>query len=506
MTIEPGAGVPDAHDAELLSHVRPPDWRNPTPTAPYNLVVIGAGPAGLVTAAIAAGLGAKVALVERERMGGDCLNTGCVPSKALIRAGRTAAEARRAAELGLAVSGAIDFGAAMERVRRVRARIAREDSARRYRDELGVDVFLGAARFVSGEEIAVEGARLRFRRAVIATGSRPVVPPIEGLPGAGFLTNESVFELRERPARLGVIGGGPIGCELAQAFQRLGSRVVLLEAGAQLLPREDADAVGVVEARMAHEGVRVLTGCAVERVEASGPARRLRVRRAGGASEEIEVDALLVAVGRAPGVEGLDLERAGVAWDAQRGVHVDDHLRTANPRIFAAGDCCMAWKFTHAADAAARIAVQNALFFPMRRVSGLVMPWCTYTDPELAHVGLHEREARQRGIEITTFDVPLAEVNRAVTDGEEEGFARIHVRRGRDEIVGATIVAGHAGELISEITLAMGGRVGLGRILDVIHPYPTQAEAVRRAAGAYTRTRATPLVRALLARWMSLRR
>jgi len=394
----------------------------------------------------------------------------------------------------------------MERMRRIRAQISHEDSARRYRDELGVDVFLGSARFAGSGVVEVGDAQLRFAKAVIATGARAAVPAIEGLEAAGFLTNETVFELTERPRRLGVIGGGPIGAELAQAFARLGSEVTLFERAPQLLPREDADAARIVEDRFQREGIATLLGCALERVEHLHSGKRIHLTRADGGQATVEVDAILVAAGRAPNVEGLNLEAVGVEFDPKRGVHVDDYLRTRNPSIYAAGDIAMAWKFTHAADAAAKIVVQNALFLRSKKLSSLVMPWCTYTDPEVAHIGLYEREAVERGIELTTFEVPLGEVNRAVTDGEDAGFVRIHVKRRSDRIVGATIVSAHAGEMIGEVSLAMTNKLGLRAILASVHPYPTQAEALKRAAGAYMRSRATPAMARLLERWMAWRR
>jgi pyruvate/2-oxoglutarate dehydrogenase complex dihydrolipoamide dehydrogenase (E3) component len=499
---------PDESNRRLLDHVHPADWSNPEPRGRYELVVIGAGTAGLITAAVAAGLGARVALVERHLMGGDCLNVGCVPSKALIRSSRLVAEARRAAALGLPEvdDAAIDFGAAMERLRRVRARISAADAAARYRDELGVDVFLGEARFAGPDAVEVDGRRLHFKKAVIATGARAGAPPIDGLEEAGYLTNETLFRLTERPARLGVIGAGPIGCEMAQAFRRLGSEVVLFDASPKVLPREDADAAAVVQERFRSEGIRLLLGCQLERVEKRGAAKLVRVSGPDAATEVISVDEILVGVGRVPNLEGLELETVGVEADPRRGVKVDDRLRTTHPRIYAAGDVCMNWKFTHAADAAAKIVVQNALFLPTKKLSSLVMPWCTYTDPEVAHVGLGEQEARERGIAVDTYTVPLAEVDRAITDGEDQGFVKIHTRKGSDRILGATIVASHAGEMISEVTLAMVGKLGLGTILNTIHPYPTQAEGIKRAAGAWVRTRMTPLASRLLRIWMRLRR
>jgi pyruvate/2-oxoglutarate dehydrogenase complex dihydrolipoamide dehydrogenase (E3) component len=500
---------PDAFDQKLVANVRPPDWKNPEPRGRYNLVVVGAGSAGLITSALAAGLGARVALVERHRMGGDCLNVGCVPSKSVIRASRMIAEVRRAAdELGLDLpdGAGIDFGAAMERMRRIRAQISREDAAERYRDELGVDVYFGDACFAGRDLVRVNDARLRFKKAVIATGARPAAPPVDGLAESGYLTNETIFDLFRRPRRLGVIGSGPIGSELAQAFARLGCAVVVFDIADRILPREDADAAEVVQRRLTAEGVQLVLGCTLEKVEARGGEKWIRATRADGESREVAVDEVLVAVGRAPNLEGLDLDKAGVEFDAKRGVHVDDHLQTSNPRIFAAGDICMNWKFTHAADAAARIAVQNALFFKTKRLSSLVMPWCTYTDPEVAHVGLSERDAGERGIAVDTYEIPLSKVNRAVADGEDDGFVKIHVVRGRDQIVGATIVASHAGEMISEVTLAMVGKLGLRTLLNVIHPYPTQAEGIKRVAGAYTRARLTPTLKKLLEHWMALRR
>lgn len=497
----------DAHNRLLVDNVHPPGWANPTPEGRYNLVVVGAGTAGLITSLLASSLGARVALVERHLMGGDCLNVGCVPSKAVIRAARRVHEARAARELGLALpeDWRPDFGAAMERMRRIRARISHEDAAARYRDEFGIDVYLGEARFTGPTTLEVEGAELRFRKAVIATGARASAPPVPGLAEAGYLTNETVFELTERPGRLAVIGGGPIGCELAQSFQRLGSRVTLVELSPQVLVREDPDAAEIVQHALARDGVELLLGATLRKVERKGDEKVLHVS-VGDWEGQLVVDQILVGTGRAPNVEGLGLEAAGVDFDPRQGVRVDDHLRTSNRRIYAAGDVCMAWKFTHAAEAAARIVVQNALFFGRRKLSSLVMPWCTYTDPEVAHVGLSARDARKRGIEIDTYQVPIAKANRAVTDGEEEGFVKVHVRKGTDRIVGATVVAAHAGEMISELTLAITRGIGLGALNDVIHPYPTRAEAIKAVAGLYTRTRLTPRVKRAFDAWFRLTR
>ncbi len=493
----------DRHNAELVGNVHPENWKNPKPASRYNLVVLGAGTAGLVTAAGAAGLGAKVALVERRLMGGDCLNVGCVPSKCIIRSSRVLGDIREAEALGVRVpSGSqADFAGVMERMRKIRARISHHDSAKRFQEELGVDVFLGDGRFTGPDTVEVDGRVLRFRKAVIATGARATRPPVEGLEETGYLTNETVFSLTERPARLAVIGGGPIGCELAQAFRRLGSEVTLVEMGAQFLAREDPDAARILLDSFERDGVRVLLETALKKVESAGGAKRLTLEGKGGA-ETLEVDEILVGVGRAPNVEGLGLEAVGVKF-GRNGVEVNDKLQTTNPRIFAAGDICLPFKFTHTADFAARIVIQNALFPGSKNLSSLTIPWCTYTDPEIAHVGLYERDARERGIALDTFVRPFKEVDRAIAEGEEEGFVKIHVSQGSDELLGATIVARHAGEMISELTLAIVGKIGLGKIAAVIHPYPTQAEAIRQLGDAYNRTRLTPFVKGLFRRWLA---
>ena len=502
----------DSHNAELLAQVHPPDWVNPKPEGRYNLVVIGGGTAGLVSAAGAAGLGARVALIERHLLGGDCLNFGCVPSKALLRASRAVFDARNSGRFGVqGLDGVgLDFGAVMERLRRLRAGISRHDSAVRFRDQLGVDVYLGQASFLDHESLEVAGSRLFFDRAAICTGARVMIPPIPGLMEAGFLTNETVFNLTELPQRLAVIGAGPIGCELAQAFARFGTRVTLIQRGQQLLPREDRDAATLLQAALLREGVEMLLETHVEKVEClegtdgTNGGRRLSLLWKE-APLQLEVDAILVGVGRMPNTSGLDLEKAGVAFD-QRGIRVDDQLRTTNTRIFAAGDVCSSLKFTHLADAQARILIANALFLARQKVSSLVVPRCTYTDPEIAQVGLTPAEAGQQGIAVDSFSVSFKDVDRAVLDGEVEGFARVHLRKGTDTILGATLVGRHAGEMISELTLAMTSGKGLAAIGRTIHPYPTQAEAIRKLADAYNRTRLTGPVKKLLTAWLRWRR
>ena len=493
----------DQYNAELIANARPPNWKNPEPAPIYNLVVIGGGTAGLVAAAGAAGLGAKVALVEKNLMGGDCLNAGCVPSKSILRSARYYSDLGDGAEFGGVTPehAPIDFAKAMERMRRVRARISYHDSAERFR-ELGVDVFLGEASFADPRTVKVAGAKLYFKKAIIATGTHASRPAIEGLLEAGYLTNESVFNLTERPRRLMVSGGGPLGCELAQAFCRLGCDVTIVHRTPQFLPGEDRDAAQILAQALGKDGIQVRLNTEVTKVAKSGREKRVHLR-SDDYESVVEVDEILVGAGRIPNVEGLNLKAARVEYDKDQGVHVNDYMQTSNPCIYAAGDVALEYKFTHMADATARMVIQNALFLGRKKFSSLIIPWCTYTDPEIAHVGIYVREARENGIPIKTFTVPMSDVDRAITDGEEEGFVKIHIQEGNDKILGATIVSRHAGETINEITLAMVAGIGLKTIARVIHSYPTQAEAIRQAADAYTRTRLTPLIKRLTTRWLA---
>jgi len=483
----------DAFNRELVNNVHPPTWVNPESSGRYNIVVIGAGTAGLVTAAVASALGAKVALIERHLLGGDCLNVGCVPSKGVIRASRAWAEVRGASEFGLHIPDGIkrDFGAAMARMRKLRARISYTDSAHRFK-KLGVDVFVGSGRFTGSDTVQVNGTTLKFAKAAICTGARAAAPPIPGLEETGYLTNETIFTLTELPPRLAVIGAGPIGCEMAQSFSRFGSQVCLFEKIDHILPREDADAAEIVQAQMAKDRVCFVFDSNVIRVETRGKEKVVHYDMNGG-KMELVVDEILVGIGRAPNVEGLGLETVGVEYNPQSGVKVNTRLQTTNPRIFAGGDICFPFKFTHTADAMAQIIIQNALFpHPLglgyASTDSLIIPWCTFTEPEIAHVGMYETQAKEKGIEIDTFTFKLDEVDRAILDGEDEGFARVHVKKGTDQILGATIVAAHAGEMISEFTLAMKGGLGLSTITGTIHPYPTQAEVIKKVANAWRKT------------------
>lgn len=498
----------DDHNRRLVENVHPPGWVNPKPTERYNLVVVGAGTAGLVTAAIAAGLGAKVALIERHLMGGDCLNVGCVPSKGLLAASRAWSSVRRGAAFGIGGTDGVtyDFGEAMTRMRRLRARISRNDSAQRFAT-LGVDVFFGDGRFVGPGLIDVADTRLSFAKAAICTGARPAVPPIPGLTEAGYLTNETMFSLTELPRRLAVIGAGPIGCEMAQAFARFGSRVSVLDRVGRILPRDDADAAAIIHTRMARDGVTFVLESQVTRVERRG-LDKIVSYEINGERQDLTVDDILVAVGRRPNVDEMGLDTAGVAYDTMSGVTVNDRLQTTNPRIFAAGDVCSRFQFTHAADAHAQVVIQNALFphpfgLGVAHASSLVIPWVTYTEPEVAHVGMTDVEVRAAGIACETFTCKLDELDRAILDGEEEGFARVRVTRWPGTILGATIVSSRAGDLISEVTVAMRNGLGLAAIAGTIHPYPTQAEVIKKVANAWRKSTLTERKQGMLRRWFA---
>ncbi len=491
------------HDRRLEALVRPAAWTNPTPPGRYHLVVIGAGTAGLVTAAAAASLGARVALIERHRMGGDCLNVGCVPSKGVISAARAWHLARQAhADFGgPMVTGSGDFATALDRMRRLRADLASVDSAERFKG-LGVDLYFGEGRFTSPDRIAVDGAELSFRRAVIATGARAAIPPVPGLAELRPYTNETIFDLTAPPRHLLVIGAGPIGCELAQSFARLGVVVSLVDRAPRVLPRDDEEASRVVQAALRREGVHLHLGADLQRAERNGDLVSLVLGGAPG-NVVVEGDAILVAAGRHPNVDGLGLDAAGIAAE-RTGITVDDRLRTSHPRVFAIGDVASRYQFTHAADFQARLVLSNALFFGRGRASKLVIPWATYTSPELAQVGLTLAAAAMKGIAVDSVTVPFHEVDRAVLAGEAEGFLRVVLARGTDRIVGITIVGVHAGELIAEGAVAMTNRLGLSALGRTIHPYPTTAEAYRKAADQWRRRKLTPLARRILGGWFRL--
>ena len=504
----PGLVRESEHDRRLLAEVHPPDWANPEPAERYHLVVIGGGTAGLVTAAVGAALGARVALVERALMGGDCLNVGCVPSKAVLEEARTWHEGHRGTDPGAAgaAAGAAAaheaFGDAMERMRAVRARISGHDSAARFRD-LGVDVFIGEGRFVDGTSVSVGDRRLKFLKAVIATGTHPAIPPIPGLAEAGYRTNETIFSLTSLPPRLAVIGAGAIGCELAQAFARFGADVTILEAGPRILPNDDPEAAAVVENALRREGIEILLSARIAGVGTENGERVISAETAGG-PRRIAAEEVLVATGRAPNVKGIGLEQAGVEF-GDRGITTDFRLRTTNSRIYAIGDVVARHRFTHVADAHARMVVRNALFFGRGSVEDLVIPWCTYTTPELAHVGLTPAQLTERGQSADTVTVSFADVDRARLDGHDEGFLRVHLEPGSDRILGATLVGEGAADILATLTVAMTNGLGLAKLADTIFPYPTRGEIVRKAADQWRRGKLTPAAKQLFQGFFRIR-
>ncbi len=470
-----------------------------------NLVVIGAGSAGLVSAYIAATVRARVTLIEQHQMGGDCLNTGCVPSKALIHAARLAAQARQSERAGVHVGNVrVDFRAVMERVNRAVETIAPHDSVERYR-ELGVDVQRGHARIVSPWVVEVDGRPISTRAIVIASGAEPFVPPIAGIEQADYLTSETLWQLRELPARLLILGGGPIGCELAQAFARLGSTVIQVEAMERLLLREDDEVSAFVQARLVADGVDVRTGHKAVAVEQEG-ASRVLVCEVAGERVRLSYDQLLVAVGRKPRTSGFGLEELGIP--AERTVETDAWLATLYPNIYACGDVAGPYQFTHTAAHQAWYAAVNALFgqFKRFRADYSVIPAVTFVDPEVARVGLNEREAKQQEVEYEVTRYQLDDLDRAITEDHAHGFVKVLTVPGKDRILGATIVGQHAGETLAEIVLAMRHGLGLNKILGTIHAYPTWAEANKYTAGQWKKAHAPERVLRWLARYHAWRR
>lgn len=452
----------------------------------YNLVVLGAGTAGLVAAAGTASLGGRVALIERGEMGGDCLNFGCVPSKALISSARLAQRMREAEKWGLDKhEPRFEFNRVLERMRERRAVIAPNDSQERL-EKLGVDVFRGEGKFTSPHEVEVEGLRLRARNFVIATGTRPAIPTIRGIESVPYFTNETIFdELGEHPKNLAIIGGGPIGCELGQAFRRLGSEVTIFNRGPRILAKEDPEVSAFIQEKLEAEGVRILNG---REIQSAG---------------ELSASVILIASGRTPNIDGLECEAAGVKT-SERGVITNAWLQTSQPHIYAAGDVAGPFHFTHMADHQARIVVRNTLVpfqFLRQKVDYSAVPWCTFVDPEVARAGLNETQAREMKIEFDSVTQQFSEIDRAVVESAESGFAKILLKRGTDKILGVTIVAEQGGELIHEFILAMKHGIGLGQIAATIHVYPTLAEVARKAGDQYNKRRLTPRARKIFS-WL----
>lgn len=537
----------DKYNSTLLDNVHPPNWVDPNPhrksiqstgeikeSSYYDLVVIGAGSGGLVTSAGAAGVGARVALIEENLMGGDCLNVGCVPSKSLIHAAnlvhKLRGDAEHLADSGITIEGGpstvnVDFSKVMERVRRIRSQISHHDSASRFTKELGVEVYFGRGTFSSERTVTVNGRTISFKKAVIATGGYPSLIPMLGLkelhslstavpvnngqPRPAVMTNETVFNLTSQPEHMVVIGAGVVGMELAQAFQRLGTTVTVLGRSGKVLPREDEDLSRLVKDQMESDGVVFRLSVSqytsiqlTDSVLDNGlPEMMLKISETIDGSvidNEIICDAILVAAGRKPNVTGMALEKAGIKYNQQVGLIVNDRLQTSNSRVYGVGDCCSEFKFTHAADFMARIAIRNALFFGRDKMSSLLIPYATYTTPEIASVGLYENDLNEKGIAFKTFEKHFRDNDRALCDGATTGMVRFRVDARSDKILGASVVGAGASNMISEITLAMQSDTGLGKLAAVIHPYPTTAEAVRQAGDLYNKGRLTTAVSVLL--------
>jgi pyruvate/2-oxoglutarate dehydrogenase complex dihydrolipoamide dehydrogenase (E3) component len=521
----------DAYNTKLLDHVHPPDWQDPQVDVKdtYDLVVIGAGVGGLVSAAGAAGVGAKVAMIEAHMLGGDCLNVGCVPSKALIHsatmAHRLTKDNARLEEAGIFVDPnavKVDFDKVMERVRKIRCQIGHHDSATRYSKALGVEVFIGYGKFTSPKSVEVNGQTLNFKKAIIATGGYPALIPMEGLkelhdqttstefnPAAAHplvMTNETFFNMTKQPKHLVVIGAGMIGMELSQAMQRLGTQTIVLGRSGRVLPKEDDDMAEIVKQQMIDDGVTFrlsvkeyvkieLTGYMSE----SGNPEMAVIIMENGASEPTTLlcDAVLVAAGRLANVTGMDLEKANVKYTPE-GLVVNDKLQTTNSKVYGVGDVCSKFKFTHAADFMARAVIRNSLFFGKEKMSNLLIPYATFTSPEIASVGLYGNDLEKKGIEYKVIEKHFKDNDRSICDDTTQGLVRFRVDAKKDKILGATIVGEGAANMISEVTLAMQSETGLGSLASVIHPYPTTAEVLRQSGDVYNKQRLTTTVKILL--------
>jgi len=525
----------DSHNTALLDHVHPPDWNDPKAnksdgSSTYDIICIGAGVGGLVTAASAAGVGAKVAMIEENLLGGDCLNVGCVPSKAIIHSANLAhtvkGDLERLERAGIFVDPnavKVDFKKVMERVRSVRSAISHHDSAERF-TELGVQVYIGRAVFSSERSVVVNGRTLHFKKAVIATGGYPTLIPMKGLKELHeksfsndsteakpiVATNETFFNMTKQPKRLGVIGAGVIGLEMAQAMQRLGSEVTVFGRSGKVLPKEDEDMAAIVKEQMIKDGISFhLAVSDYKEIALNGkvldngyPEMKMTVVEKDPSGEKkestYEFDALLVAAGRRPNVTGMDLELAKVEYDTKKGLIVNDKLQTTNPRVFGVGDCCSQFKFTHAADFMARTVIRNALFFGKGKMSDLLIPYATFTSPEIASVGLYGRDLEELGIEYRVFEKHFKDNDRAICDDKTEGFIRFRIDAKTDTILGCSIVGEGAGNMIGEVTLAMESGTGIGQMANVIHPYPTTSEVVRQSGDVFNKTKLTTTVKSLL--------
>ncbi|HEX4481060.1 MAG TPA: mercuric reductase [Rudaea sp.] len=474
-------------DATVLRYVRPPQWAPPQHDGDYDFVVIGAGPAGIAAAEHAIELGVSVALVERHWLGGDSLNTGSVPSKSLIYTAGLCADLRKTAAFyhDIHRDAVADFPAIVSRLQNVRARIAEYHSVHRL-SRAGVDVYFGNARFIDRRTIAVDEKTIAFKKALIATGARPRSSNIVGLDDVGYRTSSNIFDLPAVPKRLAIIGGGPLGCELAQGFCRLGANVTIIQNDPKFLPREERDAAELLSRSMARDGVQIRLNTTVVGARIDAVQKTLDML-SNDQKSSLATDEILLSIGRVANVDDLNLDAADVACNPD-GIVVDEFLRTANPQVFAAGDVCLSHKFTHVAKFSALMATENALLDTKHDQRELIVPWCTFCDPEIAHVGMQVWEAKARGIPVKTYTVMMHDVDRAIIDEQDTGFVKIHARDESDEILGATIVASRASEMINEVTVAMKAGVGLRDLAGVLHVYPSQAEAIHLAALAYRRS------------------
>lgn len=465
---------------KLHEDIFPSNWVNPQSEGVYDLVVIGGGPGGMTAATIAKSFNVRVALVEKEHFGGECLSYGCIPSKAFLRSSRLAHAVANSSIYGvdIATGWDIDFGAVMERVYRLQATISPHDSAVHFK-KLGIDVFLGIGHFSGPNALEVGNQIINFKKALIITGTQPILLNIPGLSPSDYWTNQNIFNISSVPSRFAFLGGGPIGCELAQAFARFGSQVTIITHGASLLSKEDAIASDRLQRVFEKEGIKIITRSQLQRVEKKGKEKILYL---DSSKEGIAVDELFAGIGRTPAVEDLTLEKAGVSYDKRKGIGANEYLQTSNPNIYAAGDVTSPYKFTHVSKELAKIAVINALKGNLESVSPLIISWCTYTDPEVASIGMSEEEAKKQGIAIEVVLVEMSEIDRAILDGETLGFVKLVVKENSNQIVGGTIMAPHAGDMIAELSVAMNSESGLSALLKAIHPFPTQAQVLRTAA------------------------
>lgn len=510
----------DKHNAELLDSVRPIRWEDPEQEPIYNMVCIGAGAGGIITAIGVAGAGGKSAICEKNMMGGDCLNTGCVPSKALIKAAKIAHSARIASEYGVETGEIkVDFKKAMESVRIKRAKIGHHDSCERFIKTYGTDIFLGHAKFISEDTIEVNRKKLKFARACIASGGRPRVPKINGIDSIYFYTSENLFNLDDLPKTSVIIGGGPIGAEIGQSLQRLGSQVHFILRSGKFLSKEDPEAGTLMRKRLEAEGCQFHTFAKWDKISPVGEGTPLTYQKPSQCTVQlsrtrenlnkpvtINADCLILATGRVPNVLGMDLEKAKVKYDEKRGVHIGPTMRTTNPKIYAVGDCCHPLQFTHMADQMARGVARNACFFGSVKHTDFVIPRVTYTEPEIAQVGKNKIELAAEGIEFQEIEHRFSDNDRAICDGDTDGYIKMYVEKGKGTIYGCVIVANRAGEMISEVTLAMSNKLKLSAFSNTIHPYPTYGEGIRKVADKFNGQRLTPGTKAILRKLLKVRR